>query len=341
MPKSTSGIEHLLCDDSFLSWFFKTDVRAIRRWDRWIADHPEELPQLEQAIDLLTFLSLKEEPVQPDQITRGEMALLERIRRMRGENPAEREHSLWVMPFYKKPWAARKAWVAAATVFILATGMVFLLKTHGRSKWHTAYGEVRIENLPDGSEVTANANSRISYSAGFMDGKDREVWLTGEAFFHVRKTPSNSRFIVHTGEFDIIVTGTRFNAVSREAKASVLLEEGSVLLHTGMEGDLQMKPGDFMEYDHGHLAKRVVRKDSVTAWKEHKLSFDSTPISVVAAIIKEQYGVDVRLEGEKIDSKTVSGIMPNDNLGVLLKALEATSEFKIMRRGDGVSIIQN
>jgi len=112
-------------------------------------------------------------------------------------------------------------------------------------------------------------------------------------------------------------------------------------LHTAGGEDLKMKPGDFLEYDHNHLAKRLVKMDSVTAWKEHKLSFDSTSLKEVAAIIKEQYGVTVRLEGETIGNKTVSGIMPNDNLDVLLKALEATAEFKIVRRDDEIRIIQN
>jgi ferric-dicitrate binding protein FerR (iron transport regulator) len=85
----------------------------------------------------------------------------------------------------------------------------------------------------------------------------------------------------------------------------------------------------------------MVRPDSVTAWKEHKLSFDNTSLKDVAAIIKEQYGVTVRLDGERVGEKTVSGIMPNNNLDVLLKALEATTEFKIVQRDDEISIIQN
>ena len=36
--------------------------------------------------------------------------------------------------------------------------------------------------------------------------RGREVWLSGEAYFHVAKTPLKSRFIVHLNHFDIIVT---------------------------------------------------------------------------------------------------------------------------------------
>jgi ferric-dicitrate binding protein FerR (iron transport regulator) len=99
-------------------------------------------------------------------------------------------------------------------------------------EFKTAYGEIKEQQLPDATEVTVNANSRIICSKGWQDGKDREVWMKGEAFFHVRKTPLKSRFIVHTDHFAIIVTGTQFNAVNRGGRANVMLREGSVNLRT-------------------------------------------------------------------------------------------------------------
>jgi len=321
-------MEDLLCDETFLSWYFRTDVRAIRRWEQWIVDNPGSSHRVQQAMEFLSSLTLKEESFTREQVTRSERVLLEKIRKAKGR----------IAPISS---SRRWAWMAAAAVVILAVGVTGIYISQRRSGWRTAYGEVKVNSLPDGSEVMVNADSRIRYSSGFTDGKDREVWLSGEAFFHVRKTPSKSRFIVHTLDFDIIVTGTQFNAISREGKASVLLKEGSVLLHTADGEDLQMRPGDFVEYDHQHLTKRAVRMDSVTAWKEHNLFFNNTSLKEVAAIIKEQYGVTVRLEGDTIERKTVGGIMRNDNLDILLKALELTTDCKIVRRDDEISIIQN
>ena len=338
MSKSTPGMEDLLCDETFLSWYFRTDVRAITRWEEWIADNPGSRLHMQQAMDLLSSLTLREESFTREQITRSEQRLLERIRQVRERHPAP------MVSIRRKGWKASKprtAWTAAAIIIFLAVGAALIYHPHQKAEWHTAYGEVKTSSLPNGSEVVVNADSRIRYSSGWTEGKDREVWLSGEAFFHVRKTPWKSRFIVHASHFDVIVTGTQFNVISREEKANVLLEEGSVLLRTSSGEDLQMKPGDFVEYDHQYLAKRTVRMDSVTAWKEHRLFFDSTSLKEVAAIIKEQYGVTVRLEGPTIEKETVGGIMPNDNLDLLLEALEATTKFKIVRRDDEVRIIQN
>jgi len=328
MSKSILGTEDLLCDETFLSWYFRTDVRAIKQWEQWIEDNPGSGHRVQQAVDFLSSLTLKEESFTREQVTRSERILLEKIRKVAKGRIAPISLS------------RRWAWIAAASI-ILAVGVAGIYTSERRAEWHTAYGEVADNSLPDGSEVMVNANSNVRYSSGWTDGKDREVWLSGEAFFHVRKTPLKSRFIVHTRDFDIIVTGTQFNAISRGEKANVLLKEGSVLLHTADGEDLQMRPGDFVEYDHQRLAKRVVRMDSITAWKEHNLFFNNTSLKEVAAIINEQYGVTVRLEGDTIERKTVGGIMRNDNLDVLLKALELATDCKIVRRDDEIRIIQN
>lgn len=322
MSKNYIGVEDILCDDRFLSWYFKTDIRASRQWEQWMAGNPGSGPRVLQAVEFLQSLHVREAEPGDSELTRVEKRLLEKIRR------AQMAESLF----------SRKWWMAAAGVIALALGM-YTLRGHG-SVLHTAFGEIKENKLPDGTEVIVNADSRVAYSPGWKDGKDREVWLMGEAFFHVSKTPLKSRFIVHTGHFDVIVTGTRFNVVNRQGKANVMLQEGSVTLHM-MEGrELKMTPGDFAEYSDHRLVKRSVKPDSLIAWKDHKLSFDDTPLRDIASIIKEQYGVNVRLENEAVANKTVSGIMPNDNLNILLKSLEATADFAVIRRG-GEIIIQD
>jgi ferric-dicitrate binding protein FerR (iron transport regulator) len=186
--------------------------------------------------------------------------------------------------------------------------------------------------------VVVNADSKIVYSPGWKDGKDREVWLTGEAFFHVSKTPLKSRFIVHANHFDIIVTGTQFNVTNRRDKANVMLQEGSVTLQTDEGKELKMLPGDFVEYKNAALEKRPVKDDSVLAWKDHKLVFDNTPLRELIQIIREHYGVSISTANDAVGDSKISGILPNDNLDVLLQALETTGDFEVLRQGDSIII---
>ena len=202
----------------------------------------------------------------------------------------------------------------------------------------TPYGQLMVQQLPDGSEVTINANSRIRFANDWKDGGEREVWIEGEAFFHVRKTLNHSKFIVHTDRFDVIVTGTQFNVVNRPRNANVMLHEGSVILH-GKDGQqLDMAPGDFVQWDGRNLRRRDVQRDSVLAWRDRTLFFDRTPLKDVVGIIEDQYGVKVQLADSSLADSTITGIMPNNNLEKLLQAMQATKNFDVIRKDGDIEI---
>jgi ferric-dicitrate binding protein FerR (iron transport regulator) len=294
------------------------------------------------AIDLLNSLRIKEKELPPELISIHEDRLLQRIRqleeRSRGRVIPLAEAS-GRQAIHHTRQSARRRWLTAAAIILLVASLSFsYLRLRRGGEISTAYGEIREQQLPDGTEITVNANSKIIYSSGWQDGKDREVWLKGEAFFHVSKTPAKSRFIVHTDRFDIIVTGTQFNVLSRSGHANVMLKEGSIIIHTPDDKEMKMLPGDFLAFGSDTPEKRTVRPDSVLAWKEHRLLFDNTPLKQLVTIIDDQYGVRVRLDNEATGNQTISGILPNDNLDVLLQALEATMEFEVDRQGDNITI---
>jgi ferric-dicitrate binding protein FerR (iron transport regulator) len=327
MSKNHITAEEFLSDDVFLSWYFKEGSRDVKQWKQWEGLGLASRQQFEEAIQLLDSLRLQEEEPSEEQASAAENSLLFRIEQLR------KKTSPPIVQLGGRSW-----WIAAAS-------LILLVCLYGGYRWlssapelKTAYGEIKEQQLPDGTEVTVNANSKLICSTGWQDGKDREVWLRGEAFFHVRKTPMKSRFIVHTDHFDIIVTGTQFNAVNRQGKANVMLKEGSVILHTEEGKELKMAPGDFVEYNSHLLEKVPVKTDSVLAWKEHKLIFDNTPVRELVKIIYDHYGIKVKLADESIGNKTISGILPNNNLDILLQALEATMDFEVTRVGDTIII---
>jgi transmembrane sensor len=320
--------EELLSDESFLAWYFKTaagaDPGKEKNWELWMEAGNGRRELVQQAVNLLNTVRIREDELPAGQVIAAEQGLMNRI----GSSTKI------------KTLAARRRWLAAASIIaiILSGALVTKLLLTGKSKLRTDYGQISQQQLPDGTEVVVNANSELSYSSGWQDGKDREVWLNGEAFFHVRKTPMKSRFIVHTDHFDIIVTGTQFNVVNRNGRDNVMLNEGSVIIHTDQGKELKMIPGDFVEYGHDQLEKKLIRNDSLTAWKQQKLEFDKTPISELVTIIKDQYGVTVRLADDSVKDKTISGILHNVNLEVLLQALEATGDFEVTRQNGDIII---
>jgi len=86
--------------------------------------------------------------------------------------------------------------------------------------------KVKNDTLPDGTTITQNKNSTISYPENF-DGKTRNVSLTGEAFFNV-KHDDHKPFIIKVNDVQITVLGTSFNVKSYGGNTEVVVETGKV-----------------------------------------------------------------------------------------------------------------
>ena len=90
--------------------------------------------------------------------------------------------------------------------------------------------ELKVVQLPDGSEVSLNAGSKIVYRKGFGI-TDRNLSLRGEAYFEVNK--GQIPFIIQAGEAMVRVTGTKFNvkAYTGRTEIRVTVTEGTVKLY--------------------------------------------------------------------------------------------------------------
>lgn len=322
MDLPINTVEDLLSDESFLAWYFKTDVVAVEKWNNRIALDPTQQELAAEAARLLSTITIKEQPVDAQRLALAEEKL--------------RQATLFTIP--KKPAAKRvnfwsgniKWWAAAAVVVLVSLALWQYQRTPSMLAFKTGYGETRKDVLPDGSEVLLDANTTLNY-------KNREVWVNGEAFFHVKKTAHKDRFIVHTGHFDVIVTGTQFNVTNRNDKNNVLLKEGSVIIQ-GQQQEINMQPGDYVEFNNTGIQKKDVDSASILGWTGHTFVFDHTPMKEVAALVTEFFGIKVTLADDSVATSTISGIMRNDNLDVFLQSLEALPEYEIVKSDNEIRI---
>lgn len=319
-----NSIEEVIADELFLAWYFKSNDEKAQEWEHWLLQHQDYVPLIKQSIALLNELDLQEAEVSTTQVEAAYQKL---------------QYNLDAAPVVEMKPKNKRWWIPAAAVLILLIGgIAFWNSMNSQTKLTSRYGSIKEYKLPDGSQVTLNANSTIAMSKEWEQGKDREVWLKGEAFFHVQKTPLKNKFIVHADKMDIIVTGTQFNVVSREDESSVLLTEGSVIIKTPDGKELHMKPGDFVKIENNIPALKPADQEKILAWKQSKLDFENTPISEVAKIITRHYGVKVNITDSTIANTPISGVMPNDNLDVLIEALKATGEFRISKENNEIVI---
>jgi transmembrane sensor len=326
VKKHFQTAEEVIADEQFQAWYYKTDDLNAGLWEQWILDNPSYVPLVQEAIQLLHDVQLKEKEVPAAQ----RQAAYDRLMQSIKETPV----------VTMKPRRTRW-WVAAAAVLVLMVSGYALWKNMNNDVvMNSGFGKMAQYKLPDGSEVLLNANSQISISENWKEGKDREVWIKGEGFFKVQKTAAKDRFIVHTDKLDVIVTGTQFNVINMDGETSVLLTEGSVTIKTKDGKEIFMKPGDYVRFENNTVAVKPVEEEKVLAWKDAKLDFNETPITEVAKTINRYYGIKVTV-ADSPNVKTISGIMPNNNLEVLINAIEATGDFRITRTEKEITISSN
>jgi ferric-dicitrate binding protein FerR (iron transport regulator) len=198
-------------------------------------------------------------------------------------------------------------WQAAAFLLILAGVWTLLYKVHS-TRITVPRGEHIEYRLPDGSMVTMNAESELSYSPGNFHDK-RYLRLQGEAFFQVKKGKS---FVVQTKFASIRVLGTSFNIQSREnlfkvscltGKVEVKNKMGRVILTPGQSATVR---GDVLT---GFRDKNVVAN---TGWREGEFSFENVPLEEVFKELERQFNVTFTLPD--IHQKHYTGGFSNRNL---------------------------
>ncbi len=67
--------EDFISDESFVSWFFKTNEESVKQWDLWLQTNPEKKPLVDEASRLLTLFGTKENPVSDEQLSSAEKQL--------------------------------------------------------------------------------------------------------------------------------------------------------------------------------------------------------------------------------------------------------------------------
>lgn len=229
-------------------------------------------------------------------------------------------------------WAAALILVVLSMVAYAAKDFIF---------FHTYYSQaegVRAVALDDGSVVILNTNSSLRVPRNFPSSSNREVWVEGEAFFHVSRKEDLQKFIVHTGDLEVQVLGTKFNVNARGPETEVTLDEGKVKLVSRAEKVLVMKPGEQVSVSINGLdfKKKVVDVQEYTEWKSTRLSFESTPLSAVVSIIENYYGVTVTMGDSLLMTRQFTGTLPNDDLSLVLRAIAKAYDIQVERHGDRI-----
>ncbi|NQX38528.1 ferric-dicitrate binding protein FerR, regulates iron transport through sigma-19 [Pedobacter steynii] len=195
------------------------------------------------------------------------------------------------------PLKKNYTWLKVAAVFVLAIGAwtLYQLMTPVAYTNLTASNEVLIKTLPDGSELTINKNSQLSYASDFKN--DRSVRLdSGEVFFNVAHDKTRP-FVIEADQVSVEVVGTSFNVKHSMKKTEVIVETGIVKVRLGNE-EIRLIKGERVSISNN--SKKLVKaqsEDQLYNYYRSKLFiFKGTPLSEVAEVLNEAYGVHISVD---------------------------------------------
>ena len=160
---------------------------------------------------------------------------------------------------------------------------------------HTVSDECKTIALADGTQVRLNQSSVLLYPEKFV-GKERKVFLTGEAFFDI-KHDGRHPFHVSTPYFDITDLGTSFSVSSyaTDVEVSTTLKTGKIELKiVGEDKVYSMKPNDQLVYNVKTKAvdlRQVTDEDDGLSWRNKQISLDDVTLAEAARIMGDVYGV--------------------------------------------------
>ncbi len=189
-------------------------------------------------------------------------------------------------------------------------------------------GEMKTVLLSDGTAVTLNSGSLLSYPETFK-GDTRNVYLVGEGTFEVAHDKKHP-FIVSSQDFDVKVLGTVFNLSSyaEAASSSVVLVEGSVAIRQGSQETL-LAVNQKAEYSRnaGHLRICGVNASDYLSWNKGGIILMHADINEIIRILENRYDVDVfcnlspHYKDACITAKFDDAVPVEEFLGVLEKLI--------------------
>jgi transmembrane sensor len=185
-------------------------------------------------------------------------------------------------------------------------------------------------NLPDGSTVFLNSESKITYAEDFLT--NRQIELEGEGFFQVARDEAHP-FTVDAKGILTTALGTSFNISTFNAgeNVAVTLVTGKVRLNQkGTANTLDLSPGEesLLSLESGELSKYPVETAHRISWTEGVLRFSQTPFEEMVPTLERWYGVKIQVSGNPGRIKATGTFDANESLRNVLHVLSASMDFE-------------
>jgi transmembrane sensor len=263
---------------------------------------------------------------------------LDRLRALRPADPAPDPDLLAPPARPRRVWSEpRRAAAVIAAVAVLGAGVLgpAVITSLASPAYATAVGERRIVDLPDGSRVELNTNSRVVVRFG---RKSRTVRLErGEALFSVA---SDSRpFTITAGDQKVEATAGDVAIRVRQGLVDVLVSSGAAsLLAPGSSGMLPLMAGARAHSGDGPpRVERLsaARVDQALAWRHGDVAFEGESLAQAAAEMSRYNAAPIVVADRSIAGLRLAGLFRSNDRNGFVRAVTRTFPVKAREGDDG------
>jgi len=337
-------VEDFVTDESFSNYHFCLNTIDQSFWEKWVLMHPDKAGMVEEAKNILNMLALS----LPAREYKQE---LEDIKNAININHA----SVIRFPNWDKVYTRRKhkAKIAAVLFVPLALLLIaggyffvqrFLVDRKALTTKQNSDNKPLVFMLDDGTAVTLASNGVLSYPAQFK-GKDRKVYLQGEARFQVTSDRDHP-FKVYQDNIIATVLGTDFNVKKQPGDSVISVELLTGKLQVEVISSFGFLPR-IITLEPNQRAVYVIHTQSLfkEVWKQNneedsvnnQLAFRQSSFEDIAAKIKELYGVTVINQSSKTNWR-FTGEFSNPSAKQVMENICLIKKLNLEIRGDTLLI---
>jgi len=350
---SLFDIADFVMDEDFIRWVNIKNKADGDFWENWLRRNPHKHLIVAEARKILESVGSEQSAVPSDIIDAEIEKLLLAIRLPNGQ----------VTELKRRNFPVWKYFAAAVFLTVILGTAVWTFTRDAKAPAKFTYKGITssrglIENvntskntitvpLPDGSMVKLAPDSRISYESGFDSLPTRDVYLSGQAFFSVKKNPHHP-FRVFANEIVAKVLGTSFSVRSFEKDTTIQITVSTGKVSVYSQGQTTVResaapnklsgiiitPNQQLVYEKSSqefqkvLLENPIMINAVSVNKS--MVYEDAPIDKVFDDLGRDYGINIVYDSDLLRKCTVTADLANESfyhkLDLICRAMGAKYE---------------
>jgi len=336
-------IEDFLADESFRLWMkSKNDADG---WEEWTLENPNRAKLVQEARLWLLAMKVPEDNLSQEQVDTALQNTWMKIEQKEQDRKMEQKLiQLWNTSWFRK--------IAAILVFGLLS--VYAYKNYFVEDNNSYYEQTianidedglleqinnsnkpQIITLSDGSSVLLQPKSKLSYPKIFT-GNERNVYLSGEAFFEISKNPKKP-FFVHANEIVTKVVGTSFRikAYNNQSDVEVLVRTGKVKVNSekanakSSQKEIVLLPNQALRFTRKNQTFDKITditmdksiNSSVRSIEQLSFEFTDIPVAQIFKTIEQAYSVEIDFPKQELQKCHLTTSLSDQPLPEKLKII--------------------